>query len=393
MRLIFLLMRGLKLWRVGLPARGFAFRQDSQLRVFSVLVIMAVAFNDARAADIRTLKAALAERFAAYRTMDAKFESSGPDSSYLDDATKDIRIKWQWERMPNRERVDMWMEGVDPSSSIFDGVNTTALSIPDPDAKPVEGVLPSTGSAGISRGLDSDSGVIYAAEILGMSARGVGVSYLDLLNDMECHSILDIESNGEHCPAWEFTGTTRYGDQLKGRLAVDPQADWLPVFWEAVTTHKNPEGRTSVTRVSVMETMKITDESSGREFHVPKVTHIVDQYNAQQERRPLIVRINAMTLGRSISPHRFQVSIPSGFSVHDSTDPKRPRTYIAGGKAGEKAAEQELRAAIVQQKQVMKASPSAKMDASVPSYSLSWSVVLLLIAGALIFGSLYVQRS
>ena len=355
-----------------------------------LLLIFVAATSVATAADdLAKLKAALAERFAAYQSIRVEFTFAGRDPEL-----PSVKVGSQciWERVPGRERFEQTdMFGRDSTSlAVFDGVRTTSVWFPGPQTGEdprYEGAVV-TGYARLYKGsLSYDDSMSNAAAItFGLICSETGSSLLELLDNCDTTALSPAEVNGRQCLVWQVSGSMRSSGTFQGRLAVDSESDWMPVMFD-VERHHPADGTVFRHAWNVLDTMAVHDDSTGLDIRVPKVTHFVEYSDGNVKGSPTVFDVQKFQLGFRDSAGRFQVAIPPGFRIVDETSAKT-KVFVSGGPQAEKIALAEIAANANRKNQNIN---SVTVNASQPEGT-SWSLWLYLGSAVLALGSLYVRR-
>ena len=355
-------------------------------RWLSVLLLLTSACAAAKGDDLAKLKASLSERLVAYRSFSMEITSSGIDPG---NPTVTIGSEAVWERSTGKERFELTLLPSNDSKSVtvFDGVHTTSVWFPWPKTNDDPGYkgLRVTGAAQIRAGAFSydDYGSNAAVNVFGLTCSETGTDLLNLVNSPKFQAISPVNVDGQECLAWSVSGPLRGNGTFQATLAVDSKAGWLPVRWEATRNH-SADGSVFRCGWEVVDSILVTDKSSGQEFSVPARVRYTE--NGKES---AAVAIHVNSLGVLVSLDRFRVSIPDGFRVADASVRSKPqKEYISGGSQAEK----EHLASLANQARMLSTKSQSKVfDASVPKGT-RWSLWVSVIAFTLAICSLYVRR-
>lgn len=357
-------------------------------RWLTVLLILATVTPAATADDrVNKLKAALAERFAAYQNLSLDWNAKTKDD--LSEFESDV---CHWVVSHGKERIETFPVRSKSAHDlvVFDGTKTVRLL----HGPHVDGKMSQfqTGEAHLYRGSISQRHTTsnFAAFILGVICMGPGTRIVDLVDKFPTASIDPIPINGVLCSAWSVAFEDSTGAHYDGVLAVNQSEDWLPVLWE--TTQNQGNDRKLVCSVKVTESVEVFDEIAKTSIRVPSRGEFsikLSQGDQAVMSRTSNVELHEINLGKQQAAETFQVTIPTGFDVTDETDPKSgTRRYVSGGAAAEKHRISELAALATSMNNVRAAQT---VDASIPNGS-HWAIWLFVTAMTLAGVSLYVRR-
>lgn len=351
-------------------------------RWLSVLLILATVPVAVTADDLVKLKAAVAERFAAYRYLSLDWKSTSKDGM------KGTEL-CHWMVSPERERFDFFPFRGDAShaTTFFDGRNTTHIWFQEA----VDGAspLPKGGFVRIYKGPFSRSHTAsnHAALILGVTCLEYGSPLVDFLNDFDPVPVEQVSVNGVSCLAWKVAFQDKAGSQFNGRLAVNESENWLPVLWETATTYK--DDRTVIRTMRVQESIEVTDERTKNTIRIPSRGELLTRVQGGDELGNVPVELYNIKIGVQHPPESFRVAIPPGFRVTDETSGKAINPeYISGGVAAQK---QRLAEIAESANSINRNVAVQKVDASIPKGS-NWAIWSTVGAITLAGLSLYVRR-
>jgi hypothetical protein len=119
----------------------------------------------------------------------------------------------------------------------------------------------------------------------------------------------------------------------------DPAQDWLPV--RIVSEYDDPKTKTprGINTLQVLQTMAVSDHLAGRNIMMPQLIKLSCRRLEEDDECHKIVMIDSLALNEPIPAALFSPAIPPGVSVVErpATPGARPRVYISGGRAAEKA--------------------------------------------------------